>query len=141
MKKVKGAKAAGKTGEIKVVGGCRLLPAVTAGINDGVVDVAKKLHDFQERRAYILNGKKFPIGIISIVDINDRVVAKGIDPKKVKAGDIMSYPLNIILDVNTPVEEAKKKMAAHDNYYCPVIEKGVFKGLLIYSNLIEALGR
>lgn len=123
----------------KTIQSCKLLKAVTVNENDSVIDVAKKLHDFQERRIFVIDKNSFPIGIISIVDINDRVVARGKDLKKTKAKDIMSYPIKIVLDINTPIEDAKKKMVLLDNYYCPVVEKDKLKGILNYSAILEVL--
>jgi len=118
---------------INTIKHARLVPVVTVELDDTAVAVAKKLHCFQERRIFVVNKKKFPIGIISIVDINDRVVAKGKNPKNTKAKEIMSYPIKLVLDVNTPLEEAKKMMIHNNNYYVPVVEKGKLKGLLNYS--------
>jgi len=120
-----------------MVKSCVLVKAVSVDENDSVIEVAKKLHQFQERRIIVLNERKFPVGVISIVDINDRVVARGKDLKKTKAKDIMSYPINLIIDINETLEEVAKKMIARDNYYCPVVDKGILKGLLTYANLIN----
>lgn len=124
---------------VKIVKDCQLMQPVVVSTDESIVEVAKKLHHFQERRVFVIDKKKSPVGIISIVDINDRVVAKGRDLKKTKAKDIMSYPLNFIADVNDSLKEVMKKMISKDNYYVPVTEKGAFKGLLIYSNLKKAL--
>lgn len=124
---------------VKNISSCSLIPAVTVSENDSIIEVAKKLKHFQERRIYVLNNKKFPVGIISIVDINDRVVALGRDLKKTKAKDIMSYPLTLIADINEPLEEIKKQMIQKDNYYVPVVQKGILKGLLTYANLMKVL--
>ena len=93
---------------IKTLKSLKLLPVISCSLDDPVMDVAKKLSKFQERRIFVLDKKKTPVGIISIVDINDRVVAKGKSPKTTKAKDAMSYPLNLILDINVSLEEAKK---------------------------------
>jgi len=123
----------------KTIKSCKLLKAVTVNENDSAVEVAKKLHAFQERRIIVVNKKNVPIGIISVLDINDRVVAKGKDIKKTKAKDIMSYPINLIVNINDSAEEVAKKMIARDNYYCPVVEKGILKGLVNYANIINCL--
>ncbi|HOW37043.1 MAG TPA: CBS domain-containing protein [Candidatus Pacearchaeota archaeon] len=115
-----------------------LLPVITVKTEDTVIEVAKKLCDFQERRIFVLDNKKFPVGIISIVDINDRVVARGKDPKKTKAKEIMSYPLTLIADINDSSQEILKKMIQKDNYYVPVVEKGILKGLITYATLMKS---
>ena len=118
-----------------------LIPIVTVSEKDNIIDVAKKIHKFQERRIFVINAKKFPVGIISLVDINDRVVAKGRDLKKTKAADVMTRPVKLVFDITTPLEEAKKRMIRADNYYCPVVEKGKIKGLTNYSGILEVLGK
>jgi len=120
---------------------CSLLKAVTVKETDSVVDVAKKIHDFQERRILVVNKKNYPVGIISIVDINDRVVAKNKNLKTTKAKDIMSYPLHLVLDINTPAREALKKMVVKDNYYVPVVKDFSIKGLLTHSSLMRVLNK
>jgi len=124
---------------MQTIKNCLLINAVTVSESESVIEVAKKMHKFQERRIFVLNSKKYPIGIISLVDMNDRVVAQGVDLKKTKAKDVMSYPIKIVFEVTTPIEEAKTKMILNDNYYCPVVEKGVLKGIINYSSILEAL--
>ena len=124
---------------MKTIKQVKLLPVISVELEESVVEVAKKLHHFQERRIFVIDKKKSPAGIISIVDINDRVVAKGKNPKTTKAKDIMSYPLKLVLDINTQLEEAKKMMIHNNNYYVPIVEKGKLKGLLNYSVIIESL--
>jgi signal-transduction protein with cAMP-binding, CBS, and nucleotidyltransferase domain len=123
----------------KLVKDCELMPVLTAKLEDDSITVAKKLHDFQERRIFVLNDKKYPVGIISLVDINDRLVARGKDPKKTKAKDIMTYPVNLIIDINDSLEDVLKKMVQSDNYYVPVTQKGILVGLLTYANIMKVL--
>ena len=123
----------------KLIKHCEIIPVLTVRLDDDAVTVAKRLHDFQERRIFVVNEKKFPVGIISIVDINDRLVARGKDPKKTKAKDIMTYPINLVVDLNDSVDEVLKKMVQKDNYYVPVTDKGVIKGLVTYANIMKVL--
>ena len=123
----------------KTIKQIELIPVATVKLEDNAITIAKKLHDFQERRIFVVNEKKYPAGIISVVDINDRVVARGKDIKKTKAKDIMTYPINLIADVNDLAEEILKKMIQKDNYYVPVTEKGILKGLITYASIIKAL--
>ena len=124
---------------VKTLKDCKLFDGVLVKEKDNVVEVAKKLKKFQERRIFVLNSKKYPVGIISIVDINDRVVSLNKNLKKTFAKDIMSSPVNLVLDINISLEEAKKMMIHNNNYYIPIIDKGKLKGLLSYSALIESL--
>lgn len=124
---------------MKTVKDCKLFDPVVVKDTENIVKVAKKLHDFQERRVFVVNSKKYPIGIISVVDINDRVVAKNMDLKKTTAKDIMSYPLNVVIDINEPIKEAARKMVVKDTFYCPVVDRGVLKGMLTYNALLQVL--
>lgn len=119
---------------------CKLIPAVFVKETDNCVEVAKKIKFYQERRIYVLNKKGFPIGIISLVDINDRLVAKGKKPDKTLAREIMTSPIHLVLDAGEPIEEVVKKMVLRDNYYCPVVDKGKLKGIINYS-IISKYGK
>lgn len=124
---------------IKTIKELKLLPFVSVGLEDSSVDVAKKLKNFQERRVFVLDEKQFPVGIISLIDINDRLVAENKNLKKTKARDIMSCPIRTILDINTSFEDARNIMIGNNNYYIPIVEKGKLKGLLNYSTLLKGL--
>ncbi len=126
---------------MKKVAACELFKGVVIEEDKGIMDVAKLIHKFQERRIFVLDKKKYPVGIISLVDINDRVVAKGLDLKKTKAKTIMSYPVKLIADVGDDVVKVASKMVHFDIYYVPVISKGVFKGILTYANILKALDK
>ena len=123
----------------KTVKNCELLKALSVKDNDSIIEAAKKLHNFQERRIFVVDKKGIPIGVISVVDINDRVVARGVDLKKTKAKDVMSYPLTLIIDINESLSDVAQKMVSRDNYYCPVVAKGILKGILTYANLMKKL--
>lgn len=123
--------------KVKLIKDCKILPVVSVSEDANIVVVAKKIHQFQERRVIVTNRKKFPVGIISLVDINDRVVAKNANLKKTKAKDVMSCPIKLIADVKDSAIEMVKKMMALDNFYCPVIKNGKLKGLITYASIME----
>jgi predicted transcriptional regulator len=122
---------------MKKVKSCGFLKGVVVDENKNIVEVSKLIRKFQERRIYVLNKKKNPVGIISIVDVNDRVVAENLDLKKTKAKDIMSYPLKLVVDVNEDVKAVASKMIELDIYYAPVVEKGIFIGVITYASLLN----
>ena len=120
---------------------CRVFPCVTAKASDSRVVVAQQRYDCQERRLFVVDAKMRPVGIVSVVDINDRLAAKGKDPKKVKAQEIMSSPLNLVVDVNEDVKDVAKKMVERNTYYVPVTETGVLKGVITYNSLLDACAK
>jgi len=119
--------------------GVQLFPAAVVKLEDSAVQVAKKLASSKERRVIVVDNKKFPVGIISITDINDRVVAKGKDISKISSKDFMSSPLRLVVDVNEKCEVVLRKMIKEDNYFVPVVDKGILKGLVTYASVAKLL--
>lgn len=118
---------------------CKIIKPIIAKDSESIVSVAKKLHEAQERRVFIINSKKKPVGIISIIDMNDRVVAKGLNPKKLKAKDIMTSPINLTVENNEDASNVAQKMVETNTFYCPVTSKGILKGLITYSLIVEGV--
>lgn len=52
------------------------------------------------------------VGIITETDITRKVVAKGIKPKEVKVGDVMSRPVRSV-NQETPINQVYQPMAAY----------------------------
>jgi signal-transduction protein with cAMP-binding, CBS, and nucleotidyltransferase domain len=125
----------------KTIKSCKIFKGVTVKDSDSAVQIAEQLRKFQERRIIVLDKNEFPIGIISIVDINDRVVAEAKDLKKTKAKDFMSYPIKLVFESKDDLEDAKEQMIHLDTFYCPVIENGKFKGIVNYSSVLEGLNK
>jgi signal-transduction protein with cAMP-binding, CBS, and nucleotidyltransferase domain len=116
-----------------IVKKCKLKKVATCNPNSTITEVAKKLKAGENRQAIVLE-KSRPIGIISSVDIINKVVALGKDSKKVKAKDVMNKVHCIRHNEN--VANAYFAMAKHGFLCCPVIENKKYIGNL---NLHEAL--
>ena len=79
---------------------------VVSDVNENVVDVAKKLKENRRfNHVIILDGKK-PVGIVSIRDVVERVVAEERDVKNTKVSDIMTSPVVTIKENQDPKEIA-----------------------------------
>lgn len=78
-----------------------------------------------------------PIGIITERDLIERVLAKGLDPDKVLAKDIMSSPL-FVIDPKVGIMEAAKKMALLNIRRLVVVEKGKMVGIVTSSDVLSA---
>ena len=74
---------------------CTLIEPFYCKEDDSVVEVAKKLRGTTIRQIFVVDEKTYPVGLISTTDINNRVVAEGKDPKKMKAKEIMSKTIDI----------------------------------------------
>ncbi len=78
------------------------------------------------------------LGIVTRTDIVDRVVAKDMDPRAVKAGDICSKPLWTI-DFMLPLEEALGKMVEHKIKRVAVTQQGKVEGIISINTLQQEL--
>jgi len=80
----------------------------------------------------ILKGK--PIGIITERDMLKRVLAKSVDPEKIKVSDIMSAPL-IMGKPKMEIEDAATLMFKIKIKKLPVVHKGKLIGLVTLTDL------
>jgi len=80
----------------------------------------------------VLKGK--PVGIITERDMLKRVLAKSIDPEKIKVSEIMSVPL-IVGKPEMEVENAVKLMFKSKIKKLPVIQRGRLVGLVTLTDL------
>ncbi len=104
--------------------------------DDTLLEVSRILRDTQSRHLIVVNKNLSPMGIISTVDINNRIVAEEKDPKKIKAKEMMTKPIASV-DINTSYQEAYEKMIAKGTYSLPVTEKGKLIGMLDFNLLFK----
>jgi len=80
----------------------------------------------------VLKGK--PIGIITERDMLKRVLAKSMDPEKVKVSDIMSVPL-VVGKPGMEIENAVKLMFKTKIKKLPVVHRGRLLGLVTLTDI------
>jgi signal-transduction protein with cAMP-binding, CBS, and nucleotidyltransferase domain len=108
---------------------------VSVDSNASLIDAAKLMSE-KHVSSVLVKSQAELVGIITDSDIITRVVSKGSDASKVKAGEVMSSPL-ITIDENASVDEAAKKMAAH-NIRRLVVESGRQKaGIIAESDMVR----
>jgi len=100
--------------------------------------IAQKLRDSRQRHIFVLNKSRYPVGIISTTDINNKIVAEGLDPKKVKARDIMSSPIDVF-DLNDRAVDVYKEMLAKKRMNTAVVEDKIFVGSVSINALFNYL--
>ncbi len=106
--------------------------------NDSVVDVAKKLREHVIRYIYVVDSDDKPVGVISITDINNRIVAEGKNPASLKARDIMTSKIHSFEEI----EDIKKAYGAcikNEIASCPVTSHGKLIGLVSVHELLRKL--
>ncbi|MBI2064648.1 MAG: CBS domain-containing protein [Candidatus Yanofskybacteria bacterium] len=108
---------------------------VTGTKNESLDSLAKKMQASGLRNIYIIDEKKKPIGVVSILDFNNKIIAQNKNPKGIKAEEVMESPVWTI-DANESVRDAYYKMIELNRFAIPIIEKGKIIGIL---SLNEAL--
>ncbi len=120
---------------------CRMFEPLRVKETETAEEVAKKMKEAKVRHAYVVNDKEAPVGVISVVDISNRVVAEGKLPKDIRAKDIMTSPVEI-KDVNDSVKEAYELMVKNRRYSLAITEKGKLVGILPMNEAVGVmLGR
>lgn len=107
----------------------RLQPARTVPNDLPLITVAKVLRDERLRHVYVLDKKEFPVGVLSAVDIVNKVVAEGKDPKSLRAKDVMTTPLHMV-EIDNEVGKAYAEILHHGTGSVPVMDNGILVGVL-----------
>lgn len=115
---------------------CILIEAFKCNENESVVEVAKKLREITLRHIFVVDDNDYPKGIISVIDINNRVVAEAKNPSELKAKDIMSQPVDIA-DSEEDVEEFYKKIAEKNHVMAPVVKDNRMIGIITLHQLLK----
>ncbi|MEW5767181.1 MAG: CBS domain-containing protein [bacterium] len=76
--------------------------------------IAEAAKSMEQRRigCLLVDQQGETVGIITETDITRKVVAKGINPKETKVGEVMSQPVRSV-NQDTPVNEVYQPMAAY----------------------------
>ncbi len=115
---------------------CLLIEPYTCSEEDSVFEVAKKMRQSTLRHIFVVNKDFFPTGIISIIDINNRVVAEAKDPKTTKAKDIMTAPVDIV-KVDDDAQVIAKKMAENHRTMNAVVKDNKMVGIITLNQLMK----
>ena len=101
---------------------------------DATVQEAVRLMNKHEIGCLIVVLKGKPVGIITERDMLKRVLAKSVDPEKVKVSDIMSAPLIVGKPV-MEIEDAVKLMFKTKIKKLPVVRNGKLIGLVTLTDI------
>jgi len=81
---------------------------ITIQTKDSVTEAARVMTEKGISSVIVKDGNKFS-GIVTDHDIISKVVSKGLNPKEITVGNVMSSPL-ITISPDAAIEEAAKKM-------------------------------
>lgn len=118
---------------------CVLIEAFKCNEEESVVDVAKKLREFTLRHIFVVDNENYPVGLISVTDINNRIVAEGKNPNELKAKDIMTKPVDVI-DENDDIKEVYKLMLEKNRVMNPVVKDKKIVGMITIHQLMKNIG-
>ncbi len=101
---------------------------------DATVQEAVRIMNKHEIGCLVVVLKGKPIGIITERDMLKRVLAKSVDPVKVKVSDIMSVPL-VVGKPGMEIEDAVKLMFKIKIKKLPVVHRGRLLGLVTLTDI------
>lgn len=104
---------------------------VTADENSNIQNIAKKM---KKVGSVLIKRKGKIYGIITDSDIIKKVVAKGLDPKKVKAKDVVSTPL-ITIKASENVQRASYLMKKYRIKRLVVVDNGKVVGIISATDI------
>ncbi len=119
---------------------CKIIEPFKCNEDDSVVDVAKRLREITLRHIFVVDSSEAPTGVISVIDINNRVVAESKNPQELKAKDIMSTPIDVA-DIKDSVEELSKKMIEKKHVMAPVVKDGKMMGIVTINQILKTLNK
>ena len=77
-------------------------------------------------------------GIVTETDLLEKVLSKGLNPKKIAVRDIMTTPI-ITVDSETSVDEAVEMMIKKNIRRLPIEDKGKIIGIIIDRDIVRAV--
>ena len=115
---------------------CTLIEPFTCKQTDSVVAIAKKLREISLHHIFVIDEAGYPQGIISMTDVNNRVVAEGKDANKMQAKDIMTAPIDVA-DIDDDIEQWHATMTEKNHVMEAVVENGKMKGIVTIHQIIK----
>jgi len=105
---------------------------------DGDTSVAEASKTIAENpRGYLLVLQKGQsAGIITVIDLVRKVVAKGLNPIHVKVSEVMSTPL-VTIDPDEKLSAATEIMRKNSVRKLPVVRNGFFYGIITARDILE----
>jgi CBS domain-containing protein len=111
-------------------------PAVTCPASLTAPEVAALLSRHRARAVVVLDEQATPVGIVTDVDLRQKIVAAGREPAATAARDIMSAPL-ITIGPDAFTFEAVLEMTRHDVHHLVVIDGGRLIGVISSDDLLR----
>ena len=124
--------------EMLLVRDVMVSPVITVREDDTIDKVAEIMDKHGVGSVIVASSNGEPVGVITARDIVRKVVARGLEPSRVKAADVMSSPI-IEIGADEDVREAARKMARFDVRRLIVKHKGKMVGIVTSKDLLSIL--
>lgn len=115
---------------------------VTAEPSDTITDCAKRMHAEHVGCLVVVeknDGSEFPVGMLTDRDIAIEVVAFGLNPAAMTAGDVMTEKPAVV-EEDDDLLDALALMRSNGARRLPVVRPdGALAGVIALDNLLEAL--
>ena len=108
---------------------------ISLPVEQSVADIAVEMAK-NDISAILLKSEEKFVGIVTDRDIMKKVVARGLNPRSVRAGKVMSSPL-ISISENESVQEAAEKMRDNKIRRLVIKNKGNVVGIISESDIIR----
>jgi predicted transcriptional regulator len=116
--------------------------AVTVQPEESITDCARRMHTEHVGCLIVVeqtDGIEIPIGMLTDRDITIEVVAFGLDPRAMTAGDVMSEKPGVV-EEDDDILQALTMMREHGARRLPVTgSNGALVGVIAFDNLLQAL--
>jgi CBS domain-containing protein len=110
-------------------------PVITADADLDILSAALRMSSANVGSLIIVKGSE-PIGILTERDLVKKIIAQAIDPRDVKAGEIMSKPV-VSIDPDASLREAATLMLRSGVKRLPVISSGTLVGIITDTDLVS----
>jgi signal-transduction protein with cAMP-binding, CBS, and nucleotidyltransferase domain len=110
-------------------------PVITAEASLDILSAAKKMGSANVGSLIIVSRDK-PTGILTERDLVKKVIAQGIDPRSLKASEIMSSPV-VSIEPDASLRDAAVLMLRSGVKRLPVISKGKLVGIITDTDLVS----
>lgn len=110
-------------------------PVITADADLDVLSAAKIMGSANVGSLIVVS-KEEPIGILTERDLVKKIVAQAVDPRGVKAAEIMNSPL-VTIDPQASLREAAVLMLKAGVKRLPVISNGRLVGIITDTDLVS----
>ena len=116
----------------------KLIKADTCYPSESVLSVAKRMQSKKMRRFYVVDKEQKLLGVVTTVDIVNKIVASKKDPSKTTVDKIMTKTVKSV-SVDNNVEECLEIMNKLKTLACPITKEGKLLGVVSYQNIIASV--